>query len=153
MATLYIAHHLCTSLMRDARACVRVMATLAHCLCTSLMRDVRACARVMATLAHCLCTSLMRDARACARVMATLAHHLCTSLMRDARTCVRARCFRINYVFLSFIYYVVLQLHSLPISLIHLQNSNILLADDGHWPETFFNITWFVLAFLLFHSF
>ena len=56
-------------------------------------------------------------------------------------------------MFLTFIFYVVLQLYSLPIFFINLQNSNILLADDGHWPETIFNIAWFVLTFLLFHSF
>ena len=84
-------------------------------------------------------------------IWATL--HLCTSLMRDAHTCVRVRCFKMNWVFLTFIFYVVLQLYSLPIFFIHLQNSNILLADDGHWPATVFNVTWCVLAFLIVISF
>ena len=74
---------------------------------------------------------------ACVRVMATL----CTSLMRDVHACVRLPCFRIHQVFLTFIFYVVLQLYSLPIFLVHLRNSNNLSADDGHRPETFFNIT------------
>ena len=64
--------------------------------------------------------------------MATLAHYLCTSLMRDARACVRVRCFRKHCVFLTFVFYVVLQLYSLPMFFIHLRDSNILLAGDGH---------------------
>ena len=34
------------------------------------------------------------------------AHHLRTSLMRDARTCVRVCCFRINYEFFLYLYFV-----------------------------------------------